>query len=69
VRSFRLEPSGPIPNDFINHLSVSEKDGKLVFTTSIGAVAADGASTEVLVYLQASAIHLEDPPAAERQYR
>lgn len=61
VQSFRLEPSGPIPNDFISDLSVSEEDGELVFTMAIGAVADDGASSEVLVHLRASAIHLEDP--------
>ena len=66
VRSLRFEPSGPIPNDFINDLSVQLIDldeGKrsCLFELSISSVDEFGNSTEVLVRIEASRIHLEDP--------
>lgn len=66
VRSLRFEPAGPLPNDFINDWSVHVIDlggGKqlCLFELSISSVDESGNSTEVLVRIEASRIHLEDP--------
>jgi hypothetical protein len=66
VRRIRFDPSGPIPNDFINHISVKEIDSAMgkptyLFELSVGSVDNAGNSTEVLVEIEATGVHLEDP--------
>lgn len=67
VRSVGLEPSGPLPNDLINEIHVTDVDdlrsGKktFVFAISIGSVDETGSSTEVTIKIQAEGLHLEDP--------
>jgi hypothetical protein len=63
VRSVCFEPSGHVPNDFINELSVSESglEGLHRFHFSIGSVDARGHCTEVIIDVEAEAVHLEDP--------
>ena len=65
VRSLRFEPAGPLPNDFINEVSVDLIDAvgsqRCLFELSIGSVDESGNSTEVLVRIDAHRIHLEDP--------
>ena len=66
VRSLSFEPSGPLPNDFMEVMSVQsvESDGGQrwwLFEPSIGSVDESGHSTEVLVRIEASRVHLEDP--------
>ena len=66
VRSVRLEPTGPLPNDLINNVSVKPTDSPRIqpsylFELSIGSVDNSGKSTEVIVRVEASGLHLEDP--------
>lgn len=66
VRSLRFEPAGPLPNDLINEVSVQVIDSIedrrcCLFELSISSVDESGNSTEVLVRIEASGIHLEDP--------
>ena len=66
VRSLRFEPPGPLPNDLINDVSVQmidliEGQRCCLFELSISSVDESGNSTEVLVRINASRIHLEDP--------
>ena len=66
VRSVRFEPSGPLPNDLINDVSVKATDSLesqpgYLFELSIGSVDDSGSSTEVVVRIEASGLHLEDP--------
>lgn len=66
VRSVRFEPSGPLPNDLINDVSVKAFDSSgsqpgYFFELSIGSVDDTGNSTEVLVKIEAGDVHLKDP--------
>ena len=66
VRSIRFEPSGPLPNDLINEISVKPTDSRerqpaYLFELSIGSVDDAGNSTEVFVRIEAGRVHLEDP--------
>ena len=66
VRSLRFEPAGPLPNDHIEIVSVQLIDvvrekGWWLFELSTGSVDETGHSTEVLVRIEASRVHLEDP--------
>ena len=66
VRSLRFEPAGPLPNAYINGLSVQLIEvvgGKrcCLFEPSIDSVDESGNYTEVLVRIEASRVHLEDP--------
>jgi hypothetical protein len=65
ARSLRFEPAGPLPNAFINDLSVQLIDSagaqRCLFELSIDSVDESGNHTEVLVRIEASRIHLEDP--------
>ena len=66
VRAIHLVPPGPLPNDFINAISVkrldeSESHAKYLFELSIDSVDEQGAATEVLVRIEAADVHLEDP--------
>ena len=65
VRRFLLEPGGPLPNDLVNGFSVRGLDSTekpmYLFELSIGSVDSVGHSTEVLVRIEASRFHLEDP--------
>ena len=66
VRAVRFEPSGPLPNDLINDISVkrissSEGESVYLFELSIGSVDESGDSTEVWVRIEAGGVHLEDP--------
>ena len=66
VRRISFEPSGPLPNDFINDISVKtiespEGQPTYLFELSIGSVDHEGNSTEVIVKIEASSLHLKDP--------
>lgn len=66
VRSVRFEPSGPVPNDWIEVIDVEERSSgtdarTFVFTVSVGAVDQSGVSTEVTIEIHADDLHLEDP--------
>jgi Family of unknown function (DUF6258) len=67
VSRIGLEPSGPVPNDLINEIRVTDvrdlRSGKcaFVFVISVSSVDAAGASTEVTIEIQAEGLHLEDP--------
>jgi hypothetical protein len=67
VKKIKLEPPGPVPNDLINEIQVTDttdlRSGEkiLVFTISVGSVDQTGATTEVMIEIQAGGLHLEDP--------
>jgi hypothetical protein len=66
VEDVRFEPAGPLPNDFINEISAApaganEAGERWAFEVSIGSVAPDGTTTEVVVRLVGGGVHLEDP--------
>lgn len=66
VRNIRFEPSGPLPNDYIIDVSVSEIGApgdsvNYAFGISVGSVDSAGNSTEVHLRIEASGLHLEDP--------
>lgn len=66
VRSVRIEPSGPLPNDLINEVSVKpidspERQPAYLFELSIDSVDDTGNRTEVFVRIEAGRVHLEDP--------
>lgn len=73
VEAIHFEPSGPLPNDLINEISVrpasSEPDNRWVFEASISAIAPDGSSTEVTVQIIGSDVHLEDPARCDIRIR
>jgi len=66
VCAVQLVPSGPLPNDLINELTVkrldtSEGHAAYLFEISIGAVDKAGTSAEVHVCVEADDVHIEDP--------
>lgn len=70
IKNIKFLPSGPIPNDRINFLKVFKKeddsianttDEIFVFRLSVDSVSFDGSSKEVLIEIDATDIHLEDP--------
>ena len=65
VESINFEPSGPIPNDYINGIWARRSDGVhdqlWVFEVSISSGAGDGTSTEVILKIVGLDVHLEDP--------
>jgi hypothetical protein len=73
VEAIHFEPSGPLPNDFINEISArpaSDEDGKgWVFEAFISSVMPDGRSTEVTVRIIGSDVHLEDPARSDVKIR
>jgi hypothetical protein len=67
VESVQFEPSGPLPNDFINELTakvLDETRGRWLFEASIGSVDESARTTEVIVRIVARDVHLEDPARA-----
>jgi hypothetical protein len=75
VLRVRFDPSGPVPNDLINELVVSEivepTMAKPVYTfrLSVGSVDDAGGSTEVIVEIKASDMYLQDPRTPAREIR
>ena len=74
VDAIHFEPSGPIPNDYINDISVklasSDPENKRwIFEVSIGAVGADSIGKEVVVRIRGTDVHLEDPQRADFKIR
>jgi hypothetical protein len=70
VESLRLEPGGPLPNDYINDLSVhrveteggtAESNPLFEFRLNVSSVGDDATHTEVVIEVNASGMHLEDP--------
>jgi len=67
VRRLGLEPSGPLPNDLINEIRVTDVDDlrsgrkAYVFAVFVGSVDEAGSSTEVMIEIEAQGLHLEDP--------
>ena len=66
VRRISFEPSGPVPNDFINDITVTNLESPkgqsvYLFELSISSVDDVGNSTEVVIKIEASGLHLEDP--------
>jgi hypothetical protein len=68
VESINFDPSGPVPNDFINGVSATagsgESSGRWIFEASISSVGSDARSTEVIVRIVAADVHIEDPARA-----
>lgn len=66
VRALRMDPSGPIPNDFINDVRVvgapeGPAGGEYTFVLSVGSVDDAAVTTEVVMEVRAEGLHLEDP--------
>jgi len=70
VRSFRMEPTGFIPNDQINYINVEDCDepskgeGKIkfyTFTISIISINSEDESANITIRIIARNLHLEDP--------
>jgi hypothetical protein len=66
VRNIRFEPAGPLPNDLINDVSVEALDSiggqsSYLFALSVGSVDDRGYSTELVIHIEASGLHLQDP--------
>ena len=65
VESIKFDPSGPLPNDFINGVWASagsdESNGPWIFEASISSCASDGRNTEVIIRIVAADVHIEDP--------
>jgi hypothetical protein len=64
VEAIQFEPPGPIPNDVINEIAAKPADTapakeRWEFEASIGAVAPDGSSAEVIVRIIGTDVHLE----------
>jgi hypothetical protein len=73
VEAIHFEPSGPLPNDFINEISArpasGESDKRWEFEASINSVGPDGSSTEVTIRIIGSDVHLEDPARGDLKIR
>ncbi len=74
VEAIEFDPPGPLPNDLINEISVKPADtsaetSRWVFEASIGSVAPDGSSTEIIVRVTGTGVHLEDPKRPGVQIR
>lgn len=73
--SFRLSPSGPMPDGFINAISVtkSTRAGRLEpvyeFALYVDSVAESGQATEVLIEIEAADLYLQDPTTPELELR
>ncbi|HEY6332895.1 MAG TPA: DUF6258 family protein, partial [Blastocatellia bacterium] len=68
VSSFNLNPSGPIPNDFIEFVTCEEspqeqcqQPDSYEFRLLVGSVDDNAKSTQVSVVIVAQGLHLEDP--------
>jgi hypothetical protein len=66
VEGVEFEPSGPLPNDLINEIQIEPMEAsggreRWLFEASIGSVAPDGRTTEIIVRVTAAGFHLEDP--------
>ena len=69
VESIQFDPSGPIPNDFINSFSVTGPitDGArpevqlFQFELGITSCSRSGVTGEVILTMVAAGVHLEDP--------
>jgi hypothetical protein len=66
VEAVRFEPAGPLPNDLINEISAKPAGAngaseRWAFEVSIGSIAPDGSTTEVVMWLVGTGLHLEDP--------
>lgn len=66
VKSLRMEPSGPLPNDLINELSVvgsieTASGTEYSFLFSVSSVDEAARSTEIVIELRAKGLHLQDP--------
>jgi hypothetical protein len=67
LKSIRWTPQGPVPNDFINYIRAAAVDGHPAsppsyrFTLSISAGTGSGTSAEVIIEIDAEAVHIEDP--------
>lgn len=73
LHSLRLEPPGPLPNDFINVISARRVDCETnplyEFTISVSSVDNTGHSTEVVITALAQDAYLEDPRRLGLQIR
>lgn len=66
VDAVEFAPPGHVPNDLINDLPAIRLEGaddatKWRFTASIGSIAPDGTTTEVILHVTGRDVHLEDP--------
>lgn len=66
VETIQFNPSGPLPNDLINEISVKPAgtnagNERWAFEISISSLASDGSNTEIIVHLIGNGVHLEDP--------
>lgn len=67
VTAIRFDPPGPVPNDLIHEIRVTDmrdlRSGKevFVFILSVSSVDETGTPTEVTLEIHAIDVHLEDP--------
>jgi hypothetical protein len=67
VSMLRFDPAGPIPNDLIDEIRVTEvkelqsRRSEFAFRISVASVDETGRSTDVTVELRAEDLHIEDP--------
>jgi hypothetical protein len=61
VSAVEFDPSGPVPNDWIELVEVKPEGDRFVIFFSLGAVDQTGDSKEVTFRVTAKAVHLEDP--------
>jgi hypothetical protein len=61
VTAVNFDPSGPVPNDWIELVDVKPEGDKYVIAFSLGAIDQAGNSKEVSFRVTAKAVHLEDP--------
>jgi hypothetical protein len=72
LRGIRFDPSGPIPNDYINSIDVSTiegEDGVYKFCISVSSVDSQGESQEVTIGVLAVDCYLEDPKIPGQEIR
>ncbi len=63
VKSIHFDPTGPIPNDYINDLEAEFlPDGNYCFRLSISSGNGENpGTTEIIISIVAQGLHLEDP--------
>ena len=72
VTSIAFEPSGLVPNDFINEIRaerIVNSENRYLVTISVGSVDAGGIHKEVLIRIHADSMALEDPQKPRQRIR
>lgn len=66
LKNFQMNPHGLVPNDYINYIRIDDENtvvetANIRFLMSIGSIAQDATSREVVLDIIAEGVHLEDP--------